>query len=103
MEIIKKDEPRYLIPLKDGSLYELKAEDLAMFKQVYTHIYVEHEIRKMIAWAVSNPSQRKTKRGIMRFVNGWLNRAKPEQSVTQRQYIQSTTLEERLSDDSWAH
>jgi len=95
----------YQMPLKDGSLFVLPDNELSMFKQVYTAIDVELELKKMIAWLVSNPSNRKTKRGIMRFINGWLSRAKPQpmqQQVSQRQYIQNTTLEERLSDDSWA-
>lgn len=104
-QLAEFNQSAYRMPLKDGTLFELKDNDLIMFKQVYTAIDVELELKKMIAWLVSNPSNRKTKRGIMRFINGWLSRAKPQpvqQQVSQRQYIQNTTLEERLSDDSWA-
>ena len=104
-QLAEFNQSAYRMPLKDGTLFELKDNDLIMFKQVYTAIDVEFELKKMIAWLVSNPSNRKTKRGVMRFINGWLSRAKPQlvhQQVSQRQYIQNTTLEERLSDDSWA-
>lgn len=99
------NDSAYKMPLKDGTLFELQDNDLIMFKQVYTAIDVEFEIKKMIAWLVSNPSKRKTKRGVMKFINGWLSRAKPEpvQHQTQRQHIQTTTLEQRLNDDSWAY
>lgn len=96
----------YKMPLKDGTLFELQDNDLIMFKQVYTAIDVDFELRKMIAWLVSNPSKRKTRRGVMKFINGWLSRAKPEpinQQQSQRQHIQNTTLEQRLNDDSWAY
>ncbi len=104
-QLAEFNQSAYRMLLKDGTLFELKDNDLIMFKQVYTAIDVEFELKKMIAWLVSNPSNRKTKRGVMRFINGWLSRAKPQlvhQQVSQRQYIQNTTLEERLSDDSWA-
>ncbi len=104
-QLAEFNQSAYKMPLKDGTLFELKENDLIMFKQVYTAINVEFELKKMIAWLVSNPSNRKTKRGIMRFINGWLSRAKPQpmqSQITQRQHIQSTTLEQRLNDDSWA-
>ena len=105
-QLAEFNQSAYKMPLKDGTLFELKENDLIMFKQVYTAIDVEFELKKMIAWLVSNPSNRKTKRGIMRFINGWLGRAKPQpvqSQVSQRQYIQNTTLEQRLNDDSWAN
>lgn len=36
---------------------------------------VKQELRKMREWLLSNPQKRKTKRGIRRFVTGWLGRA----------------------------
>lgn len=98
--------PHFQIPLKDGSLYPLPDNELIVLKSAYPGIQVEGEIGKMIAWCVCNPAQRKTKRGILRFVNGWLNRAKPSQApsvtTTQKEYAASTTMAERVSDLSWA-
>ena len=70
----------YQIPLKDGSCFTLEGNELKMYQMAYPKIDVEGEVRKMIAWCMSNKSSRKTKRGILKFVNGWLNRAKPNQS-----------------------
>ena len=100
------EQPGFKIPLKDGSLFPLPDNELQMLKMAYPKINVDDELGKMIAWAVCNPSQRKTKRGILRFVNGWLNRAKPAQAqaatTTQKEYAASTTIQERVTDLSWA-
>lgn len=105
-QLVINQEATFQIPLKDGSLFPLPNNEVSMFKMAYPGIDVDGEIGKMIAWAVSNPAQRKTKRGVLRFVNGWLNRSKPSQSApastTQKEYAASTTMAERVSDLSWA-
>ena len=35
---------------------------------------IERELYKMIAWLNSNPTKRKTKRGVNRFINSWLSK-----------------------------
>jgi len=95
----------YRMPLKDGSLFELQDNDLQMYKQVYTSIDVDTELRKMIAWLVSNPSKRKTRRGVLKFVNSWLNRAKPEIkpiAQSQKEYVKQTSISERINNLDWA-
>ena len=39
------------------------------------------ELRKMKSWLDSNTSRRKTKRGILRFVNGWLSKEQDKGDV----------------------
>ena len=100
------NQVQFQIPLKDGTLFLLPEAELNMYKMAYPAISVENELIKMIVWCVSNPAQRKTKRGILRFVNGWLSRSKPAQAqpvtTTQKEYAASTTIQERVSDLSWA-
>lgn len=69
-----------VLPLKDGTEYEISAESFEEFVSAYPEINVLSEMRKMRAWCLSNPANRKTRRGIMKFINGWLGRAKPEPS-----------------------
>ena len=76
----KCSEPVAVLPLKDGTEYEISAESFEEFVNAYPEINVLSEMRKMRAWCLSNPANRKTRRGIMKFVNGWLGRAKPESS-----------------------
>ena len=76
----KCSEPVAVLPLKDGTEYEISAESFEEFVNAYPEINVLSEMRKMRAWCLSNPANRKTRRGIMKFINGWLGRAKPESS-----------------------
>ena len=76
----KCSEPVAMLPLKDGTEYEISAESFEEFVNAYPAINVLSEMRKMRAWCLSNPANRKTRRGIMKFINGWLGRAKPESS-----------------------
>ena len=95
----------YIMLLKGGDQYEVTEQDLFIYKQSYPNIDVEGEIRKMIAWCFSNESKRKTKRGIKRFINSWLNAAKPsyqQVGVSQRDHAKQTTIQDRIKDLSWA-
>ena len=100
-----EQNPCFKLLLKDNSTYDVTQDELEIFKQAYPKINIEDELRKMVAWCYSNTSQRKTRKGIKRFINSWLNRAKPEvtsHSMSQREYVASTTIAERVSDISWA-
>lgn len=81
------------ITLNDKSFYDVPVEKIAFWKEVYPAVDVEQELRKMIAWCDANPTRRKTKRGIEKFINGWLSReqdkggkyrnGKPEEQKTE--------------------
>lgn len=65
--------------LNDGSFYDVSAEKLAMWKQAYSELDVERELYRMASWCDANPTKRKTRRGIEKFINGWLIRSQKEQ------------------------
>lgn len=62
-----------LLPLNDKSFYDVPLEKIALWKEVYPAVDVEQELKRMIAWLDSNPTRRKTKRGITKFINNWLS------------------------------
>ncbi len=66
--------------LKDGSYYEVPAEDLEKYKKTFPLVDVESEIRVMECWCEVNKSKRKTRRGAGRFVVNWLTRKQEEQA-----------------------
>jgi hypothetical protein len=37
-------------------------------------VEVKQQFNEMRGWSLSNPEKRKTRRGVARFVNGWLSR-----------------------------
>ena len=60
------------ILLNDKTEYQVTADDVAEWKELYQAVDVMQELRKMKGWADANPSKRKTRGGIKRFINAWL-------------------------------
>lgn len=63
-----------LLMLNDKSYYDVPLDKIAMWKDTYPAVDVEQELKKMVAWLDSNPTRRKTRRGIEKFINNWLSR-----------------------------
>ena len=61
--------------LKTGENWEPSEADIIEWQRAYQDIDVHREIDAMSCWCEANPSKRKTKAGIKRFVNAWLSRA----------------------------
>ena len=60
------------IMLNDKSLYPVFQADVDKWAELYPAVDILAELRKMAGWCDANPSKRKTKGGIQRFINGWL-------------------------------
>lgn len=79
-----RQETAYELQLVDGTLYPVKRGEVEKYRELYPAVDVDQEFRKMIGWLGANPKNRKTQRGIGRFINGWLCRAqdsaRPERS-----------------------
>ena len=69
-------ENSILISLRGGHVYTVTDLELQMWTQAYPRVDVRSEVLAMAAWCTANPSKRKTERGIHRFINGWLGKAK---------------------------
>ena len=61
------------IPLNTGEEYAVDGVLTAELKTAYPATDVEGELRKMRAWCLTNPTKRKTRRGILKFINNWLS------------------------------
>ena len=61
-----------LLPLNDKSFYDVPQDKITLWRETYPAVDVEQELRRMVAWLDSNPTKRKTRRGIERFINSWL-------------------------------
>lgn len=60
--------------LNDKTFYDVPMDKLALWREAYPAVDLEHELQKMRAWLDANPTKRKTRRGIERFINNWLTR-----------------------------
>lgn len=68
------DQSGILLPLADGSDYDVPLSKIEKWTAAYPAVDVQQELRKMIAWLDSNPQRKKTRRGIDRFINSWLSK-----------------------------
>lgn len=79
-----------LIPLQDKTSYDVPADKIPMWKQAYPAVDIKQELWKIVSWCDANPKKRKTRRGIERFITGWLERAQNRGG-----YYRPTELPER--------
>ena len=71
-------------PLIDGSVFVVPFEEGENYERMFPNINVPQEFCSMRVWLECNPSRRKTKRGIHRFVANWLIRATNQQNTPSR-------------------
>ena len=62
------------LPLNDGTMFDVTRDYVEEKKKLYPAVDVEQELRKMRGWCDDNPKNRKTSKGVKRFINGWLSR-----------------------------
>jgi hypothetical protein len=67
--------PVISIPLVDKTEYDIDAEQIAEWSESYPAVDVLQELRKAKEWAISNPTKKKTRRGIRKHLTGWLSGA----------------------------
>jgi uncharacterized protein YdaU (DUF1376 family) len=58
--------------LNDKSEYPIHEDQIAEWQGLYPAADVRQELRNMRGWCIANPTKRKTKTGILRFVTSWL-------------------------------
>lgn len=76
------DPSGILLPLNDKTYYDVPLSDIALWKDTYPAVDIEGELKRMIAWLDGNPTKRKTRRGIKRFINSWLSRTQDKGGST---------------------
>lgn len=62
------------IPLNNGTEWQMPLELYNEYKKIYPAVDIDAEIGKMRMWSLSNPTKKKTPRGVSRFVNTWLSK-----------------------------
>lgn len=64
--------PAITLTLNTKEEYPIYQKDIDEWEGLYPAVDIMQELRKMKGWCDSNPSRRKTSRGIRRFINSWL-------------------------------
>ena len=70
-----RQEAVYELILNDGTYYPVYTQEIQKYRKLYPAVDIDQEFRKMIGWLDTHHSNRKTKRGINKFINGWISRA----------------------------
>ena len=78
----EQDPPVAMIPLADGSEFPVPASLASEYAAAYPGVDVAGELAQVRVWCLSNPRKRKTKNGIRRFLNSWLDRAQNQQRAS---------------------
>lgn len=61
------------MPLNSGE-HQVTESFAAQMQALYPAVDVAQELRTMTGWLIANPTKRKTKTGINRFINAWLSK-----------------------------
>ena len=70
------------IPIIGGREWGVRQTYLTELELAYPNVDGKQTLQEIRAWCISNPNQRKTERGVMRFINSWFAR---EQNKPARQ------------------
>lgn len=62
------------LTLNDKSEYPIYQSQIDEWSELYQNVDILKQLKKMKGWLNANPTRRKTKRGILKFVNAWLSR-----------------------------
>ena len=68
------------LPLINGDDFLVTKEYVKELKELYPAVDVEQALRSMRGWLGSHPKNKKTPRGIKRFITGWISRDQDEAS-----------------------
>lgn len=108
-DTITHEQPIITITLNDKSEYPIYQKMIGEYKELYPAVDIIQELKKMKGWCNSNPTKRKTKRGILRFINSWLARKQDESStykpminVNEFQSKEISLVTEKPSDEEFA-
>lgn len=79
---VPEEPPVIELPLNDKTGYGVTRAQVTEWSGLYPSVGVMQELRNMKGWLNANPKKRKTRSGILRFINGWLSKKQDERGVS---------------------
>ena len=90
----EKNGTGIFIILEDGTFYDVPLDKLTMWQQAYPDLDVKRELYQMASWCDANLSKRKSRRGVEKFINGWLNRSQKDgQQNSKKEEVKNNAAE----------
>lgn len=71
---VPSSEPLLTIPLMGNAIYQVRQQEYEEWQTLYAEIDVLQELRKLIAWNITNPNKRKHRASILRHIHAWLTK-----------------------------
>ena len=72
--VLDDSEVLGLLPLNNGDSFDVTENYFNSLSELYPAVDVGQELNNMLGWLDSNPTKRKTKTGIKKFITSWLSR-----------------------------
>ena len=72
------------LPLNDSSEFHIPESQIQLWTELYPAVDIMQALRNMKGWLHANPTKRKTKKGIARFINNWLAKEQDKGGSGQR-------------------
>jgi len=72
--VVDDSEILGLLPLNNGDSFDVTENYFNSLAELYPAVDVGQELNNMLGWLDSNPTKRKTKTGIKKFITSWLSR-----------------------------
>jgi len=87
--------------------WQPEEKDVIAWQRVFPAVNVHQELMAMESWCDANPTKRKTKSGIKRFVNLWLTKAQNQggspmaKKSSKNESIRAKSIDMQMTDISW--
>lgn len=97
----KSAPPVITLTLNDGTSYPITQPMVDKWKELYPAVDVMQELRKMSGWLDANPTRRKTRTGVLRFVTAWLAKEQdkaPQRGAQRPRTTRFSNMDERQDD-----
>lgn len=60
------------IPLNDGTEFGVTEKMAGEFAELYPAVDVPQTLREIRGWNLADPTRRKTRKGVLKHINGWM-------------------------------
>lgn len=93
--------PVISLPLNDGTFFGVSENDRAKWSQLYPNVDVLQQLRNMAGWCDANPTKRKTRGGIKRFITAWLAREQDKggKALQNKPFVYGDVFAEMLEEE----
>ena len=69
------------LPCLKGYNHPIYEDDIKHYQELYPAVNVHQELKLMLGWLESNPTNRKTKNGIKSFITRWLSKKQDKRTI----------------------